>query len=125
VACLVLSIVGWNLIRLITSIGWRQPLEAYAHRPGSIYIGVTGATWALTGMVISWGILRGQSWSVRGLRIAAVAYSAWTWIDRLLLQPRGAANWIFAAALTVLLLAFTLATTLESRVHTYFGREAP
>jgi hypothetical protein len=107
----------------MTSLYWRVPLDAFARRPGAAYMGVTGALWTLAGSVVIWGILRRRSRALPTLRAASASYAAWIWIDRLVLQYQAGTGWIFALVVTVALVAFTMAISLDSHSQAYFGRE--
>lgn len=122
--CLVLITTAWNVVRLWTSIAWRVPLETYARYPGPLYVGLTGIAWAAAGLTVLWAIWRRRHWSTQALIAAALAYAAWVWLDRLVVQSQRAANWPFALIATIVLLAFVVTTALDPRLRAYFGREA-
>lgn len=121
---LVLSLTTWHIVRAATSILWRDTLEKYASYPGPLYIGLSGAVWALTGIFLLWSILRGERWTRPALLIASGLYAAWVWADRLFVQAQMRANWPFALIVTILLLVFTTAVVLHPRNQIYFEREA-
>jgi len=123
-ACLVLIIAAWNVVRLVTSLSWLGPLETYAPWPGALYIGATGLVWALAGALLARALWHRSWWALIALRLAALAYAGWVWFDRLMVQSGPGSNWIFALATTVALLAYTWAVTLDARMQAHFGREA-
>jgi hypothetical protein len=120
---LVLMTTAWNLIRALTAIFWRDPLAAYAFVPGPVYIGLTGAAFAILGLGVLWGLWRRTAWAPRAFLIGTWAYVAWNWTDRLLLQPQDSAGWPFAAVATALLLGWSTAVALDRRNQMYFGNE--
>jgi hypothetical protein len=120
---LVLSFTVWHATRLATSLAWHDVLETYAARPGTLYIGLTGALWLCVGTFLLWSIGRRAPWTRRALLAGAVLYAAWVWMDRLLVQAQARANWPFALLLTVLLLAYVTAVVLHPKNQTYFERE--
>jgi len=121
---LVLTLTIWHFARVITSILWRDTLDKYALHPGPLYIGLSGAVWALTGIFLLWSILRGERWTRPALLIASGLYAAWVWSDRLFVQAQMRANWPFALVVTILLLAYTTVVVLHPRNQIYFEREA-
>ncbi len=98
---LVLSLSAWSIFRVWTAVIWRDVLAEFASRPGPLYIGVTGAIWSILGLAVLWGIGFRKSWALRLLFGGALAFSAWYWTDRLLLQTERA-NWPFTLAFNLL-----------------------
>ncbi|HEY6071847.1 MAG TPA: hypothetical protein VIV15_00275 [Anaerolineales bacterium] len=97
-------------MRLWTAITWRNRLAEFASRPGPIYIGASGAVWVAAGIFSLWCMWSGKPWTRRLLAGLTIAYSAWFWVDRLLLQ-QAQSNWPFLLILNVLaviLVFFTL-----------------
>ena len=121
---LVLITAGWNLVRVWSSLMLAGVIQEYAARPGPVYIGVTGAFFAVLGFVLLWGYWRRAGWAQLALLASAVGYAAWGWLERLSLQPRIASSWPFSLLITTVLLAFVAAVTLDPRNRSYFGREA-
>lgn len=102
---LVLWFTMWNALRLWTAIDWRIRLEEFASRPGALYIGGTGAFFAVLGLGSLWSLFRDKTWSQKLIVTTALVYSAWYWADRLLLQQEHT-NWLFALVANLLVLAF-------------------
>jgi hypothetical protein len=121
---LVLITTAWNVVRVWGGLSLAPALQKYAPFPGPAYIALTGAFSAGLGLVVTWAVLRRLRWAPRALLVAAVAYAAWRWVDRMFLQPTAGTGWPFALVITVLLLAFIAAVTLDPRNRWYFGREA-
>ncbi len=120
---LVLITTVASAIRLLTAIAWRGTLGLYVWPPEIVYIGVTGAAWTLVGLFLFWSFWRG----VRRIREiflgASIAYAAWVWADRLLVQETPRANWAFDLVVTILLLAYVAAVVLDPRNLSYFRKE--
>jgi hypothetical protein len=116
---LVLIITAWNLIRLVTSIGWYDTLNTYAQRPGPFYIGVTGAIWTLIGLFLFWGFIRGAGWTRMAILAAGFIYGAWLWLDKLFIQPQLRVNWPFDLLITIILLGFITAVVLDPHNKIY------
>jgi hypothetical protein len=106
---MVLTLTAWNAVRLWTAIAWRERLAEFAPSPGPFYIGLTGAIWTGVGLVVLWAVWKGKPWTLRLLAAGALAYTAWYWADRLLLQQEHA-NWGFMLLVNVSLLVYVFLT---------------
>jgi len=93
----VLTIAVLNLTRLLSAIHYWAFLQGILPFSG-LYLVVTGLIWAGFGLPLFWGLWHGLSWAPGFLRIAAFAYLAYYWLDRLLLSnhPGREANLLFA-----------------------------
>lgn len=123
-ACLIAIFALWNLVRLVTSIAWHDTLQTYAPHPGPFYIGITGAIWMLVGVFLLWCLWRGKRWTRRIFVISTGVYTAWFWLDRLLIQAEIRSNWLFSLIANILLLAFIGAVILDHHNLIYLEREA-
>ena len=121
---LVLSITALSAVRLFTSIAWHSTLVSYVPPSLVVYIGLSGAFWTLAGLFIVWSFWRGARYSRLAFLAGATVYSAWAWADRLFVQVGPRANWRFALAATLILLAFVAFVVLNPRTQIYFGRES-
>lgn len=115
----VLILTAWNALRLWTAFAWKTQIFEYALQTGPLYIGLTGAVWVIIGLGTLLGIGQPGKRSRLFILAAAVVYSAWYWLDRLLMQEKRS-DWLFVAALNLLLLIWVVFST-KSR---YFQREA-
>ena len=120
---LVLITTVWNVVRLATAWFWRNNLETYTPHPGVLYIAITGLIWALVGLLVLWSFWRGIRWTRSIFLIAACAYCAWVWADRLIAQNHLQANWPFDLLITAVLLGFTAYEVLDTRNEIYFSKE--
>lgn len=123
---LVLSLSAWSLFRVWTAFTWRDILAEFASRPGPLYIGITGAIWASLGLITLWGIKFRKSWTPRLLLGGALAFSAWYWTDRLLLQTERV-NWLFTLVCNLLAFVsiyFTTRTTYFTKEREHNERES-
>ncbi|MGE5250964.1 MAG: hypothetical protein ACM3QS_12235 [Bacteroidota bacterium] len=116
---MVLILTAWNALRLWTAVSWRAPLAEFAPVPGPLYIGVSAAVWVTLGIFNVWSLWKGKPWTRRLILASGAAYTAWYWLDRLLLQKEHPA-WAFTLLLNLLLLLHVLYTARSS----YFQREA-
>jgi peptidoglycan/LPS O-acetylase OafA/YrhL len=121
---LVLITIAWGLLRLWSGVSFGPVLQKYSPQPGPVYIAFTGAVWAVLGLVLLWGFWRRRAWAPGTLLGAALGYVAWTWFDRLLIQPQPGSNWPFSLLVSAAALAFIAAAALDPRNRSYFGREA-
>lgn len=107
----VLILTCWQASRLWAALAWYDVLLEFAPRPGPVYTAVSGAFWLGCGLVLVGGIWREKAWAANLLLGAAAGYTAWYWIDRLVLQtPR--ANWPFALLVNIFLLVYVLTVTI-------------
>lgn len=121
---LVLIITVLSAVRLYTGIAWKSPLDVYLGSLEVTYIAVTGAFWMAAGGFVLWSFWRGGR-RIREIFLgASAAYAAWAWADRLIVQPMPRANWLFALAATILLLAFVAAVVLDPRNLPYLRKES-
>jgi len=120
---LVLIITVLSAVRLFTAIAWRTTLDLYLGSPEVIYIAVTGALWTLVGGFVFWSFWRGGRHVREVFLGVSIAYSAWAWADRLVVQEMPRANWLFALVVTILLLACVAAVVLDPRNLSYFRKE--
>jgi hypothetical protein len=117
---LVLIITAWNTVRFATSIGWHDTLETYAPWPGPLYIGITGAVWAVAGLFLFMSFVRRARWTRIAFLIAGSIYSIWVWVDKLFVQAQLRANWPFDLLATLVLVGFTTAVVLDPHNQIYF-----
>lgn len=119
---LVLILTAWNGARLWTAIAWRSAVAQFAPVPGVTYIGVTGAVWFVTGILVMWSLWRGKAWARTLLITAAAGYTVWYWSDRLIFQLQRA-NWAFVLALNIILLVYVFivakSDTFEREAYEY------
>jgi hypothetical protein len=121
---LVLITSVWNLMRVWGGLEFWGAIQEYAAWPGPVYVIVTGGLWAVCGLVILASFWRRAAWADKALLITALAYAAWLWLDRLLVQPRLPGNWRFLVLANAAALLFTVLVALDPRNRYYLGREA-
>ncbi len=121
-AFLVLIVAVIYLIRLILA------LQEWAFLAGMlqflpVYLALTGLGWGVIGLLLAWGLWRGQSWVPRFARLALLIFSAYYWIDRFI-RPGSTgrnSNWLFAVGLNVIILAWVFWRLSRPKVREYFG----
>jgi hypothetical protein len=122
-AGLVLIFTGAQILRICAAIGSLEYYNQLPLRVPGFYFIVTGVVWGALAFWLALGLWRGDGWAPRAATWGAVAYAAFVWTDRLLLQAPGpqATNWPFAAVATALLLLAVFAIFRMKRVRAYFG----
>ncbi|HKY53664.1 MAG TPA: hypothetical protein VJM08_05120 [Anaerolineales bacterium] len=116
---MVLSLSAWGLIRLFAALRWWEILYEFDASLSPFYLSITGVIWGITGVVLLWSIWSGKVWSRMAILAAVVLWLAEYWIERIFFQePR--ANLPFALVLSVLLLAVTLAISLNQNIKNFF-----
>jgi hypothetical protein len=116
----VLMISGINLLRFVQAIRqWEFLRELLSISP--FYLAATGLFWGSLGLVTAWGLWRGQRWAPSITILAALTYTLYSWLDRLLLSGDGPGiNWPFASALNAALLFLTAWILTRSRAKAFF-----
>jgi hypothetical protein len=92
--------------------------------PGPVYMAVSGLLWGLVGIFTAGVLWLGRPWAARAGRIAAVVIAGSYWGERLLLyrSPASQANALFAALITVVLVAFAFGVLALPRQRRFFAR---
>jgi hypothetical protein len=116
---MVLSLTAWNAIRFGAGLVQWKTLVEFAPRPGPLYILLSAAVWTLGWAALWIRLRRGQPHTRAATIWMSLAYAAWWWLDRLLLQqPRP--NSLFAAIVTVFLLVFVASLLYQNNTTDYF-----
>lgn len=121
-AVLVLTIGGLNLIRVAqTLLQWSFLEELLPISPA--YFALTGLIWGLLGLVLIWGLWRGETWVPKLLRVSSLIYVIYIWVDRLLVRHPSSrsVNELFSALLTVSVLVIIFLILSRRNVKVYFG----
>ena len=117
----VLWLAVCNGLRLGETIFFWKTLEYYSAHP--LYIAISGAVWLITGLLLVWGLWLGKAWGWAAMLGGSAGYTAWYWLDRLVVQiPH--ANWRFVLIgnIVFLLLIFTILFSRQTR--RFFKRDA-
>jgi hypothetical protein len=117
----VLSIAGFNLLRLIQTLRqWKFLVDLPGFSP--VYVATTGFIWFVVGLPLFWGLWRGHAWAARFTPGFAAVYALYYWLDHLLVANRAVAlvNWPCAAVLTILLMAFVLWVLTRRKSQDFF-----
>jgi len=114
-------------MRLWSAVSNWELLTSLPLRVPPWYFALSGALWALAGAVAAYGLARPTPWGSRGTQVLAVSYALFFWADRLLAQTRGPqdSNWVFLAALGLLLLGSCFAILASPAAKAYFYESTP
>lgn len=115
----VLCLTVWNAIRLYAAVSDWDALAEFAPRPGPLYIAATASFWTLSGLAL-FNFLRRPG--IRAPRFAALyvfGYTAWVWMDRLLLQ-QARPNWLFALSTTLIFVIFFSLLFFDKNLRNYY-----
>ena len=116
-AILVLIIAIFGGIRLGESIYFWKTLIEYGAHP--LYTALSGLVWLVAGLLLVWGVWRGLRWAWRAALFGTIVYTAWYWLDRLIVQ-RPHMNDPFSLITTALLLMLVLVILFSRRTRNYF-----
>jgi hypothetical protein len=115
---MVLSLSGFGLLRLFGALGWRDILTEFHASLSPLYLSITGAGWALVGVVLLWSVIAGRRWAYTAIPAAIVLCLVEYWIERLFFEsPR--ANLPFMVGLSILLLVITFASLRNRRTKKF------
>ena len=104
---LVLILTALNLLRAWTALAWRDALNEFSAQPSPTILMISGAVWALCGIVLLWGIWQRKAWAEKLLLGASAGYSLWYWTERLVWQNPHP-NWLFAVIVNLAIIVFIL-----------------
>ena len=104
---LVLTLTAFNLLRMWTALAWQDILTEFSTQSSPIVLAVSGAVWALCGIVLLWGIWQKTAWAKKLLLGASTGYSLWYWTERLAWQNPHP-NWLFAVIVNLAIIVFIL-----------------
>ncbi|MBC8506983.1 MAG: hypothetical protein ISR58_08720 [Anaerolineales bacterium] len=122
------------LVLTYTSLGWFGFIEAVRHWDflqelplvvPPLYLASRNAFWGLAGIPLIWGLWVGRHWAWRVTQIAAVFYTLYYWLDRLLLADSSAiaGRWPFALGLTITCLFYTFIVLWLPRSRRFYNRD--
>jgi hypothetical protein len=117
----VLIFAGINLIRVVASLQQREFLAGLL--PISpLYLSISGLVWLVVGLILVWGLWLGRHWAIRATLLGVLAYSLYYWFNRLLLDAeKPGYNWLFSAAINLLLLGIVFWVLNNRKARVFFG----
>ena len=118
---MVLCLSAWGLIRLIATLRWWDVLSEFKASLSPLYLSLTGAGWAVAGVVLLWSMWVAKPWSRLAIVVSILLWLAEYWIERLFFQqPRP--NLLFTLAMSALLLAVTFTSALNRSTKNFFTK---
>lgn len=121
----VLSIAGWGLLRVLMAL-WQWQFLTELPGISPLYIALSGVAWGIASPPLFWGLWRGLPWAPRLAPAVVLTYAIYYWLDVVFLMDHLSGgnlpkNWLFAIALTALLLGYTVWALKRPAAKTYFG----
>ena len=120
-AILALWMAVWNGLRLAETIFFWNTLQNYGAHP--LNIAISGAVWLITGLLLVWGLWMGKTWGWAAMLGGTTTYTAWYWIDRLVLQEPHA-NWPFVLIVNIVFMLIIFAILFSHQTRSFFKRYA-
>ena len=118
---MVLCLSAWGLIRLIATLRWWDVLSEFKASLSPLYLSLTGAGWAVAGVVLLWSMWVAKPWSRLAIVVSILLWLAEYWIERLFFQqPRP--KLLFTLAISALLLAVTFTSALNRSTKNFFTK---
>ncbi len=83
-----------------------------SEKPIAIYLALSGAAWCMVGFASGIGLWLNKSWGFWLCGIGTGLFSAWFWLERLLMQRNRASlsNWLFDVIFNLVLVLFIYST---------------
>jgi len=116
-----LMLAAWNGLRLGETIFFWKTLETYGAYP--LYIAISGGVWLITGLVLVAGLWLGETWGWAATLGGTIAYTAWYWFDRLIMQ-KPHANWPFVLIANIVFLLIIFLILFSRGTRRFFKRDA-
>lgn len=117
----VLLIATVNFVRFVLSLAqWEFLNDILPISPH--YLAVSGLIWSLILMPLTWGLWRGYEWTPQVTILAALAYTLYYWLDRLLISnSAGNQNWPFAIVFNITLVILIYWVLSRRKARAFFG----
>jgi hypothetical protein len=122
-ALLVLSCVGFSLVRLVQAFSqWNYLLSLRPFLP--VYLEASAILWGSIGLAVFVGLWFGKRWAPNTARVASVLFLLFYWVDVLwVTDPAGrSANQFFMVCLQLALLALVFGILAHPAAKEYFRR---
>jgi len=117
----VLILTMSNVLRFGSTLAQWELILRLMERPGPIYIAATGLIWALAWLIVFLSLWFGLRWARLATFSAAIIYSSYYWMDRLIYQSEVTRkNISFSLGITILFLISTAIIMLLPGSRKYF-----
>ena len=117
---LFLLFAAWNGLRLGETIFFWKTLAEYGAYP--LYIALTGAIWLIAAMLLFWAFWSGKPWGRAAALAGTLGYTAWYWLDRLVLQ-KPHSNLSFVVIVNIVFLVFVIIILFSRKSRRFFQRD--
>ena len=120
---LVLTLTGTQILRAWAALSSFTFYAEVLERVPPVFFVLSGLTWGSLGVWLVGGLWRGAGWAPQMARRGLVAFVAFGWLDRLVLQSRGpqTINWAFQLMVTAVLLLSVFGGLALPQAQAYFG----
>ena len=118
-----LSIVGFNLVRLIQTLSqWTFLLTLRSYLPA--YLALSAIVWGSVGLTVVWGLWKGKPWAPNAVRVAYVVFLIYYWLDALLVsnQASRGSNPAFIICLQIIFLGLIFGIFASPATKKYYRR---
>ena len=122
-ALLVLSCVGFGLVRLVQAISqWDFLLSLRSFLP--VYLATSAILWVSIGLAVFLGLWFGKWWAPNAARVASILFLIFYWVENLWVNdPAGrSVNQFFMIGVQLALLAFVFGNLAHPAAKQYFRR---
>jgi hypothetical protein len=109
---LVLSLSAWGLLRLTAALRWWNVLYEHEARLSPLYLSITGAGWAIVGIVLLWSVWFLKRWARLAIPISVFVWLSEYWLERIFFQAQRS-NLPFSVIASIFLMTITLVSTLN------------
>jgi hypothetical protein len=116
---LVLSLSAWGAVRVFAALRWRNVLNEFGARLSPLYLSITGAGWAVVGVVLLWGLFTGKAWTRWAISISSLLWLTGYWIERIFFES-SRENLYFALIVSILLLMVTFISAFNRKTRKFF-----
>jgi hypothetical protein len=119
---LIMALLGW--LRFYEVLRQWQFLQSLTPAPPVWYLALIGLVWGLVGTALLWGLVLGRAWAPHLMRVAALLYTIYYWLDRLLVADSAYifTRWPFALGLNIALLILTLWVLARPKAQLFFQK---
>lgn len=125
---LVISVLAFSLISFVR-FGMALSLwEFLSSLPAAVhpaYLAAVGLVWGGFGIVTAFWLWQGRSKGKAAVRILAVTYALYYWIDQVFIGASGirSANWFFSGIVAALLVVLVFVSLALPAVVNFFGED--
>lgn len=116
--------VLWNGLRLWGAIQFWGVLQEYGARGGALYLAASGGVWTVAGLALLLLLPRPRPLTWRLALGFVLAWEAWFWFDRLLLQETHV-NTLFVLLVNLSWLILTLLILFLPATRSYYYERTP